>query len=77
MLQYVKVTHAVLKELKKDGYNILITNSTFEDDDPSFVPEFKSDLWGYLESLDGEVACAVIDDLLNVNEENLKGTVLY
>jgi len=76
-MEYVKVTHAVLRELKKDGYNVLVTESTTEDDNPKFVPEFKSDLWGYLESLDGEVGCAVIDNLLDLKEEDLKGTVLY
>lgn len=75
-MEYVKLNHAVLKELKKD-YNVLVTQSTSEDDNPQFVPEYKSDLWGYLESLDGELACAVIDDLLGVKEEDLKGTVLY
>lgn len=75
-MEYVKVTHAVLRELKKDRYNVLITDSTTEDDEPKFIPEFKADLWGYLESLDGELGCAVIDDLLGVKEEELKGSVL-
>lgn len=76
-MEYVKLTHAVLKELKKDGYNILITKSTVEDEDPEFTPEYKSDLWRFLETLDGEEASAVIDDLLGIREEDLKGTVLY
>jgi len=76
-MEYVKVTHAVLRELKKDHYNVLVTDSTTEDDDPKFIPEFKADLWGYLESLDGELGCAVIDDLLRVEEDNLKGKVMY
>lgn len=75
-MQYVKLTHPILRELKKDHYNVLVTDSTTEEEDPKFVPEFKADLWGYLESLDGELACAVIDDLLNINEEDLKGSVL-
>ncbi len=75
-MEYVKLTKKVLRELKKD-YNVLVTQSTSEDDKPQFVPEYKSDLWGYLESLDGELACAVIDDLLSIKEEDLKGTVLY
>ncbi|MGA6117409.1 hypothetical protein [Sphingobacterium anhuiense] len=76
-MEYVKLTHAVLKELKKDGYNILLTKSTVEDEDPEFTPEYKSDLWGFLETLDGEEGSAVIDDLLALKEEDLKGTVLY
>lgn len=75
-MEYINLTKEVLRELKKD-YNVLVTQSTSEDDNPKFVPEYKSDLWGYLESLDGELACAVIDDLLGVKEEDLKGTVLY
>ncbi|UXD67729.1 hypothetical protein MUK51_10850 [Sphingobacterium faecium] len=76
-MEYVKVTHAVLRELKKDRYNVLVTDSTNDDEDPKFIPEFKADLWGYLESLDGDLACAVIDDLLELNEDELKGSVLY
>ena len=76
-MEYVKLTHAVLSELKKDHYNVLVTDSTADDEDPKFIPEFKTDLWGYLESLDGELVCAVIDDLLALKEEDLKGSVLY
>lgn len=76
-MEFTKITHEVLRELKKDGYNILETESTSEDDNPKFIPKFKADLWGYLESLDEEQACAVIDDLLSVEEENLKGKVMY
>lgn len=75
-MQFVKVTHSVLRELKKQGYNVLKSVNTVADDSPTFTPIYVSDLWNYLESLDSEDAAVVIDDALeNIRDEDLVGMV--
>lgn len=45
-MQEVKLTHAVLIELKKDHYIVLLSDCTADDDDPTFISEFKADICG-------------------------------
>ncbi len=79
-MQFVRLTHSVLRDLKKQGYNILKSPVPIDNGNPSWYPEKVEDVWGYLDDLAGvpfqEPNVLVIDDALqNIREEDLIGSV--
>ncbi|SMG32535.1 hypothetical protein [Sphingobacterium psychroaquaticum] len=83
-MQFVQLSHKVLKQLKEKGYNILTSNNSVSDDNPVWYPEKVPDVWDYLIGLDvrrisviKEPNILVIQDALdNICEEDLRGVVL-
>lgn len=77
---FVKLTHAVLRELQSDGYNILTSVNTVDDDNPTYMPEKVYDVWAWLENIEvtplKEPAILIIKDALdNIPEKYLIGAV--
>lgn len=84
-MQFEKLTHAVLINLKKEGYNILRSTSLLTDEDPTWYPD-KVDLDLFFDLGSDEIAristpmeeinLLVIDDALqNIRDEDLIGMV--
>lgn len=84
-MQFVKLTHSVLVDLKKRGYTALHSPSLLVNDNPTWVP-VKVDLGEFFdlesESLERiskpteELHFLVIDDALqNIRDEDLIGSV--
>lgn len=84
-MQFVKLTHSVLRELKLKGYNILRSTSKLSNDDPTWMPDTVDlDAFFDLGSLEieristpmEELHLLVIDDALkNIRDEDLIGSV--
>ncbi|MBE8719370.1 hypothetical protein [Sphingobacterium pedocola] len=77
---FVKLTHAVLRELQSDGYNVLTSVNTVYDDNPTYMPEKVDDVWEWLEDLtvtpQNHPAILVIEHALNTMlEKDLFGAV--
>ena len=84
-MQFVKLSHAVLLELKEQGYNILLSPSPLTNDDPTYFPD-TVDLEKFFDLDSDEIArisvpmqelhLLVIDDALkNIDDEQLTGMV--
>ncbi|MFD1770845.1 hypothetical protein [Sphingobacterium suaedae] len=85
-MEFVELTHSVLRRLKKSGYTVLRSVTSVSSDDPTWVPE-RMDVDKLME-LDSEEMrrmsvpmeekhFLVIDDALNnIEEDNLIGQVL-
>lgn len=72
-----KLTHKLLLELKEKGFTILKSEEIASHQSPTYVPLKIDDLWSYVESLDGEVGCLVIQDALaNISDDDLRGSVI-
>lgn len=70
------LTFSVLERLKNDGYNVLISDNTVDDELQVYSPIKVEDVWSFLEGLDGEQACLVINDVLTTfDESTLHGKV--
>jgi len=79
-MKFVKLDHQVLLSLKEQGYNVLTSVNTVDDDNPTYMPQKVGNLWDYLEGVPSvpmqERALLVIDDAMqNIREEDLKGSV--
>ena len=85
-MRFEKVTHSVLKELKRKGYNVLIAPSDCEDNENvTWKAITVPNVMDWLVALDCEGITAVpfrepniliIQDALNnISEEDLKGSV--
>lgn len=80
-MKFVKLTKEVLLDLKRQGYNILTSVNTVDDDDPTYTPVRVDDVWGYLDQLAvvplSEPEIIVIDGALeNYSDDMLRGMVL-
>lgn len=84
-MQFVKLSHAVLLELKEKGYNILRSPSLLTNKDPTYFPD-TVDLEKFFDLDSDEIArisvpmqelhLLVIDDALkNIDDEQLTGMV--
>ena len=70
------LTFSVLERLKNEGYNVLISDNTVDDELQVYTPIKVEDVWNFLEGLDGEQACLVINDVLTTfDESTLHGKV--
>ena len=70
------LTFGVLERLKNEGYNVLISDNTVDDELQVYTPIKVEDVWNFLEGLDGEQACLVINDVLTTfDESTLHGKV--
>jgi len=79
-MQFVRLTHSVLRQLRAKGYNILKSPMPLDNEDPTWYPEAVGDIWDYLDDLTvipfEEPNILVIDDALeNIREEDLIGAV--
>jgi len=79
-MQFVRLAHSVLRDLKKQGYNILKSPVPIDNENPSWYPEKVEDVWEYLDSLTvvpfQEPNVLVIDDALeNIRDEDFVGMV--
>lgn len=86
-MEFVKLTHAILRQLKDQGFNILISTSTLDNEDPSWVPD-SVDIELFLSGDTSEVIrrsiplqeihLLLLDDALeNIREEDLIGHVFF
>jgi hypothetical protein len=76
-MQFVKLDTKILQRLSQQGYNILRSVNTVDDENPSWIPEKVDDVFGYILEMDSESALIVITDaLLNIDPDDLKGVVL-
>ncbi|QBQ41097.1 hypothetical protein E2P86_07990 [Sphingobacterium psychroaquaticum] len=83
-MQFVRLSHKVLEQLKEKGYNILTSNNPVSHENPVWYPESVPDVWDYLIGLDvrkisviKEPNILVIQDALdNIRDEDLRGVVL-
>jgi len=79
-MKFVRLTHAVLRQLRLQGYNVLKSPLPIDSEDPSWYPEKVDDVWEYLDSLTvvpfQEPNVLVIDDALEIiRDEDLIGMV--
>lgn len=76
-MQFEKLTHANLRILLTQGYNILVSNNQYNDEKVVWFPETVEDIDDYLMQVaDEEPTLLVIDDALkNIEEEYLIGDV--
>lgn len=79
-MQFVKLTHSVLFELKNKGFNVLTSVNKLDSDNPTYMPARVENIWDYLEGLPTaplqETNIIVIDEALNnIREEYLVGMV--
>jgi hypothetical protein len=79
-MKFVRLTHSVLRDLKRDGYTILRSPMPIDNEDPTWYAEKVTDVWGYLDDLAGvpfqEPNILVIDDAIeNIKDEDLRGSV--
>ena len=77
---FVKVTHAVLRRLQSQGYNILTSVNTIDDENPTYMPEKVDDVWEFLDSVTvvpfEEPEILVIEEALNnIMDDQLIGAV--
>ncbi|WP_090602251.1 hypothetical protein [Parapedobacter koreensis] len=85
MVRFEKLTCELLQLLEAGGYTVLTSVSGLCDENPTYVPERITDLWGYLGSInvwsgglsEKETNLLVIRDALeNILPEDLRGVVL-
>lgn len=83
-MEFVNISFEVLRKLKEQGYNILASNNDLYDEEVIWYPEKVDNVFEYLIGLDIngesnlEPNLLVIDDaLLNINEQELRGIVLF
>lgn len=79
-MEFVKLTHSVLLELKSKGFNVLTSVTKIDSEDPTYMPIKVDDIWAFLEALPSipleEPHLLVIDEALNnIREEDLIGMV--
>jgi len=70
-MKFVKLDHQVLLSLKEQGYNVLTSVNTVDDENPTYMPRKVDNVWEYLDNLHvrpiEEPALIVIDDVLSVD----------
>lgn len=70
-MKFVKLDHQVLLSLKEQGYNVLTSVNTVDDESPTYMPKKVDNVWEYLDNLHvhpmEEPALIVIDDVLSVD----------
>lgn len=70
-MKFVKITRAMLLSLKEQGYNVLTSVNTVDDENPTYMPRKVDNVWEYLDNLHvrpiEEPALIVIDDVLSVD----------
>ena len=81
-MEFVRLTHSVLRDFQRQRYTILKSPMSIDSDDPTWYPERVDDIWKYLDDLAGvpfqEPNILVIDDALeNIREEDLVGMVWF
>jgi hypothetical protein len=83
-MKFVPLSRVILLELKRNGYNILTSKNTVDDENPTWYPLTVPDVDDYLLTLDckesidpmEEQALLVIEDALdNIDEVQLQGEV--
>lgn len=80
-MKFVRLTKNVLVDLKRQGYNILTSVNTVDDEDPTYTPVKVDSVWDYLDNVTVvpmfEPEIIVIDEALeNYSDEMLRGMVL-
>lgn len=70
-MKFVKITRSVLLSLKEQGYNVLTSVNTVDDESPTYMPKQVDNVWEYLDNLQvdpmQEPALIVIDDVLSID----------
>ncbi|MGN2373490.1 hypothetical protein ACTFAO_07500 [Sphingobacterium spiritivorum] len=83
-MKFVKLTHSVLKDLKRKGYNLLRSVSGLDSEDPTFFPDtadleklfdIDSEELRHINIPMNEVYLLPIDEALKIEESELFGTV--
>lgn len=79
-MEFVRLTHNVLRELHKRGYTVLRSPLPIDNADPTWYAEKVADVWDYLDDLASvpfkEPNVLIIRDALdNMSEEELRGSV--
>lgn len=76
-MRFVKLDIKILQVLYRQGYNILRSVNTIDDENPSWIPDKVEDVFEYILEMDPEFALIVISDaLMNIDPDDLKGDVL-
>jgi len=80
-MKFVRLTKNVLVDLKRQGYNILTSVNTVDDEDPTYTPVKVDSVWDYLDNVTvvplSEPEIIVIDEALeNYSDDMLRGMVL-
>lgn len=77
-MKFVRLTLAVLRQLKMKGFNVLTAADNLNDDDPSWMPDQVDDIWTFVIEIDEKKPFIVIDDALtHLKDEDLKGQVFF
>lgn len=70
-MKFVRITRSVLLSLKEQGYNVLTSVNTVDDESPTYMPKQVDNVWEYLDNLQvdpmQEPALIVIDDVLSID----------
>ncbi|KKX47785.1 MULTISPECIES: hypothetical protein [unclassified Sphingobacterium] len=83
-MKFVPLSRVILLELKRNGYNILTSKNTVDDENPTWYPLTVPDVDDYLLQLDcsgsivpeeGQVLLVIEDALDNIHEGQLQGEV--
>ena len=72
----VPLTMEILMDLKSKGYNILKSDNCVDDTTQFFSPAKINDLWKFLETLDGESATVLIEQIIDAPEDSFEGKFL-
>lgn len=76
-MRFVKLDIKILQVLYRQGYNILRSVNTIDDENPSWIPDKVEDVFEYVLEMDPEFALIVISDaLMNIDPDDLRGDVL-
>ena len=76
-MRFVRLDIKILQVLYRQGYNILRSVNTIDDENPSWIPDKVEDVFEYVLEMDPEFALIVISDaLMNIDPDDLKGDVL-
>jgi len=75
-MEFVELDIKVLQRLYQQGYNILRSVNSVDDENPSWIPDKIGYIFEYILEMDFETALIIIDDALkNIDPEDLKGEV--
>lgn len=76
-MHFVKLDIKTLQILNRQGYNILRSVNSVDDENPTWIPEKVKDVFEYCLNMDSESALIVINEaLLNIDPDDLIGDVL-
>lgn len=74
-MEFVRLTRTVLIELKSQGYNILTSVNTVDDEDPTYTPVKVDSVWDYLDSIKAvplsEPEIVVIDEAIDKYSDDM------